>query len=53
VPYTLIIAPEEWAAGTVRVKKQGGKDSEEGQGKGEVVALAEVAEYLKLKLAEP
>ncbi|PWO00484.1 histidyl-tRNA synthetase [Tilletiopsis washingtonensis] len=53
VPYTLIIAPEEWAAGTVRVKKQGGKDSEEGQGKGEVVALAEVAEYLKRKLAEP
>ncbi|KAE8253716.1 hypothetical protein A4X13_0g3679 [Tilletia indica] len=49
-PLAVLLAPDEWAQGTVRVKEQRGKDSEEGAGKGEVVKVDELVEYLKAKI---
>lgn len=49
-PFAVIIAPEEWAAGSVRVKEQKGKESGEAQGNGELVKLDDLAAYLKSKL---
>jgi len=46
------LAPEEWKNGEVRVKEQRGKDSEEGSGKGEVVKVEQLVEYLKGKILE-
>ncbi|CAD6977077.1 unnamed protein product, partial [Tilletia controversa] len=50
-PLAVLLAPDEWAQGTVRVKEQRGKDSEEGAGKGEVVSVEELVEYLRAKIA--
>ncbi|KAK0540852.1 Cytoplasmic and mitochondrial histidine tRNA synthetase [Tilletia horrida] len=50
-PLAVLLAPDEWAQGTVRVKEQRGKDSEEGAGKGEVVKVEELVPYLKEKIA--
>ncbi|CDU24276.1 probable HTS1-histidine--tRNA ligase, mitochondrial [Sporisorium scitamineum] len=47
IPFAVILAPNEWAAGEVRVKQQKGKDSDEGQGQGEVVKVDQLIEYLK------
>jgi len=49
-PFAVLLAPDEWAQGTVRVKEQRGKDSEEGAGKGEVVKLDELVPYLQAKI---
>ncbi|KAE8223851.1 hypothetical protein CF319_g3178 [Tilletia indica] len=49
-PLAVLLAPDEWAQGTVRVKEQRGKDSEEGAGKGEVVKVDELVQYLKAKI---
>ncbi|KAK0543416.1 Cytoplasmic and mitochondrial histidine tRNA synthetase [Tilletia horrida] len=51
-PLAVLIAPDEWAQGTVRVKEQRGKDTEEGSGKGEVVKLDELVGYVQGKIAE-
>ena len=48
----VMIAPEEFANGMVRIKEQRGKDSEEGQGKGEAVAIDEMIEYVRGKLSQ-
>lgn len=47
-----MIAPEEYANGMVRIKEQRGKDSEEGQGKGEPVAIDAMIDHVKSKLAQ-
>lgn len=51
VPFAVMLAPGEWAAGTVRVKQQLGKD-EAGEDKGTEVPLADLAAYLKDKIAQ-
>lgn len=52
VPLAVLLAPEEWKSGEVRVKEQRGRDSEEGAGKGEVVKVEELVNYLKKKIQE-
>ncbi|KAJ9475942.1 Histidine--tRNA ligase, mitochondrial [Pseudozyma hubeiensis] len=49
IPFAVILAPNEWNAESreVRVKQQKGKDSDEGQGQGEVVRLDQLVEHLK------
>lgn len=47
-----MIAPEEYAKGCVIVKAQKGKDSSEGQGKGDTVPIDSVVQYVREKLAE-
>uniref|UniRef100_V5EQA7 Histidine--tRNA ligase, mitochondrial n=2 Tax=Kalmanozyma brasiliensis (strain GHG001) TaxID=1365824 RepID=V5EQA7_KALBG len=49
IPFAVILAPNEWNGETreVRVKQQKGKESDEGQGQGEVVRLDGLVEYLK------
>ncbi|PWN47878.1 histidyl-tRNA synthetase [Violaceomyces palustris] len=49
VPLAVMLAPEEWKSGCVRVKEQKGKDTDEGQGKGEEVKLDQLVEYLRSK----
>ena len=51
VPYAVMLAPEEWKAGLVRVKAQRGKDSDEGAGKGDEVQLDQLVSFLREKLA--
>ena len=50
IPFAVLLAPGEWAAGTVRVKQQLGKD-ETGENKGEEVKLDALCGYIKSKLA--
>ncbi|KDN53486.1 histidyl-tRNA synthetase [Tilletiaria anomala UBC 951] len=52
VPFAVMLAPEEWKAGIVRVKAQLGKGSEEGAGKGDEVKLDKLVSYLKSRIAE-
>ncbi|WWD16491.1 hypothetical protein CI109_100917 [Kwoniella shandongensis] len=52
IPYVVILAPKELAAGTVRVKAQVGKDASGEDNKGEEVKLSDVAAYLKERLAK-
>lgn len=52
VPLAVMIAPEEYAKGCVIVKAQKGKDSSEGQGKGDTVPIDSVVQYVREKLAE-
>lgn len=49
IPFAVILAPNEWNGETreVRVKQQKGKDSDEGQGQGDLVKLDNLVEYLK------
>ncbi len=49
IPYVAILAPAEVNAGTVRIKKQVGKDAA-GEDRGEEVKMTEVVDYLKEKL---
>ncbi len=51
IPFAVILAPNEWNGEKreVRVKQQKGKESDEGQGQGEVVSLDGLIEYLKGK----
>jgi histidyl-tRNA synthetase len=51
IPLAIMIAPEEYRNGMVIVKEQRGKESEEGQGKGEVVKIDDMVAYVKSKLA--
>ena len=51
VPFAVMLAPEEWKQGVVRVKAQKGKDSDEGAGKGDEVKLEELPAYLKQRIA--
>lgn len=50
-PLAVMIAPDEFSKGQVIVKEQKGKDSAEGQGKGEPVALKDVVAYVRSKLS--
>ncbi|CAD6583373.1 MAG: Cytoplasmic and mitochondrial histidine tRNA synthetase [Tremellales sp. Tagirdzhanova-0007] len=50
IPYVAILAPAELKAGTVRIKRQVGKDAA-GDDRGEEVQMTRVVEYLKEKLA--
>lgn len=50
IPLAVLLAPGEWAQGTVRVKEQRGKD-EAGDNKGTEVKLTELADYVKKLLA--
>lgn len=49
IPFAVILAPNEWNGESkqVRVKQQKGKDSDEGQGQGDVVELDQLVKYLK------
>lgn len=51
IPLAVLLAPGEWAQGTVRVKEQLGKD-EAGDNKGTEVPLAELANFVRAKLAQ-
>lgn len=51
VPLAVMIAPDEYKNGSVIVKEQKGKDSAEGQGKGDAVPLDQVVDYVRAKLA--
>ena len=51
IPLAVLLAPGEWAQGTVRVKEQLGKD-EAGDNKGTEVPLAELADFVRAKLAQ-
>lgn len=51
VPLAVMIAPEEYGKGLIRVKEQKGKDSTEGQGKGEEVKLEDMVAYIRQKLS--
>lgn len=48
VPLVVIVAPDEWKQGQVRVKDQSVK---EGDNKGELVSVQQLDGYLKEKLA--
>lgn len=50
IPFAVLLAPGEWANGTVRVKQQIGKD-EAGDDKGTEVPLTELASFIRSKLA--
>lgn len=50
-PLAVMIAPDEWKAGSVVVKEQQGKESEAGQGKGETVKVEDLVAYIQAKLA--
>lgn len=50
VPFAVLLAPGEWAAGTVRVKQQLGKD-EAGADKGDEVPLKDLTAYLRERIA--
>lgn len=50
VPFVAILAPAEIEKGTVRIKQQVGKDAA-GDDKGEEIAMSEVVEYFKKRLA--
>lgn len=50
-PLAVMIAPDEWKQGSVVVKEQKGRESEEGQGKGETVKVDDLVAYIKAKLA--
>lgn len=58
IPYVAILAPAELEKGTVRIKKQIGKEgvlAAENEGadeRGEEVSVGEVVEYLRKRLAE-
>ena len=49
IPFAVLLAPGEWANGTVRVKQQIGKD-EAGDDKGTEVPLTELATFIRSKL---
>lgn len=51
VPLAVMIAPDEYGKGEVRIKEQKGKDSSEGQGKGEPVKIEEMVAYVRSKLS--
>ena len=51
IPLAVLLAPGEWAQGTVRVKEQLCKD-EAGDNKGTEVPLAELADFVRAKLAQ-
>ncbi|WFD23961.1 histidine--tRNA ligase [Malassezia equina] len=51
IPLAVLLAPGEWAQGTVRVKEQLGKD-ETGDNKGTEVPLAELPAFVRAKLAQ-
>jgi histidyl-tRNA synthetase len=51
VPLAVMIAPEEYKSGMVIIKEQKGKESEEGQGKGDAVKIEDMVSYVKAKLA--
>lgn len=46
-----MIAPEEFSNGMVRIKEQRGKESEEGQSKGEAVKIEDMVTYVQSKLS--
>ncbi|KAI5479019.1 histidyl-trna synthetase [Pseudohyphozyma bogoriensis] len=48
IPYAVMVSPDEWKAGNVRVKEQVGK--EDAVGKGDEMTLAELTPYLLKKL---
>ena len=50
IPLAVLLAPGEWANGTVRVKQQLGKD-EAGDDKGTEVPLTELAAFVQTKLS--
>ncbi|KOS13769.1 histidyl-trna synthetase [Malassezia pachydermatis] len=50
IPIAVLLAPGEWAQGTVRVKEQHGKE-ETGDNKGTEVPLTELASYIRNKLS--
>ena len=50
IPFAVMLAPGEWAQGTVRVKQQLGKE-ESGNDKGEEVPLKDLCSYLLQKRA--
>jgi histidyl-tRNA synthetase len=53
IPFVAILAPAELEKGTVRVKKQSGKEAAEGDAadeRGEEVNISEVVEYLRKRL---
>lgn len=50
IPFAVLLAPGEWANGTVRVKQQLGKD-EAGDDKGTEVPLTELAAFVHSKLS--
>ena len=50
IPLAVLLAPGEWANGTVRVKQQLGKD-EAGDDKGTEVPLPELAAFVQTKLS--
>ena len=49
IPFAVLLAPGEWANGTVRVKQQIGKD-EAGDDKGTEVPLTELTSFIRSKL---
>lgn len=49
IPFAVLLAPGEWANGTVRVKQQIGKD-EAGDDKGTEVPLTELTTFIRSKL---
>lgn len=51
IPLAVLLAPGEWAQGTVRVKEQLGKD-ETGDNKGTEVPLTELPAFVRAKLAQ-
>lgn len=56
IPFVAILAPAELEKGTVRIKKQVGKEAVEGGAvadeRGEEVNVSEVVAYLRRKMAE-
>lgn len=48
IPYAVLVGPDEWKEGFVKVKEQLGKD--EASGDGEKVEMAKLVEWLKQKL---
>nr|ODN89319.1 histidyl-tRNA synthetase [Cryptococcus depauperatus CBS 7855] len=52
IPFVVILAPKELAAGSVRIKEQVGKDAA-GDAKGEEVKIENILAYLKEKLNRP
>ena len=51
VPLAVMILPEEYSKGMVVIKEQKGRDSEEGQGRGDTVAIDDMVTYVKEKLS--
>ncbi|WFD27842.1 histidine--tRNA ligase [Malassezia nana] len=51
IPLAVLLAPGEWAQGTVRVKEQLGKD-EAGDNKGTEVPLSELPAFVRAKLGQ-